>query len=380
MKPLKLVYIALGSNRGNKLHYIQSAVDTIFDSVGFVKKLSRVFKTPALGFEGDDFYNACITVETHLSPKKLLKTLQQIEKSIGRSKKTSNGYESREIDLDIIFYESDIIQNKNLIIPHPEIQNRKFVLQPLLDILKDFEHPVSKKSIETLFEECKDDSVIEPISLWLKNPRKSYTFNDYNYIAIEGNIGAGKTSLANKIAYDFNAKLILERFADNAFLPKFYKEPERYAFTLEMSFLADRYQQISDDLSQLDLFKDFMVSDYDVNKSLIFSKVTLPEDEFRLYRKLFYQVYKDIAKPDLYVYLYQNTERLQANIKKRGRKYESDIKDEYLEQLNSGYLEFLKSQTELNVKIIDISDRDFVKNRKDYLWILDQINDEVQIS
>ena len=380
MKPLKLVYIALGSNRGNKLHYIQSAVDTIFDSVGFVKKLSRVFKTPALGFEGDDFYNACITVETHLSPKKLLKILQQIEKSIGRSKKTSNGYESREIDLDIIFYESDIIQNKNLIIPHPEIQNRKFVLQPLLDILKDFEHPVSKKSIETLFEECKDDSVIEPISLWLKNPRKSYTFNDYNYIAIEGNIGAGKTSLANKIAYDFNAKLILERFADNAFLPKFYKEPERYAFTLEMSFLADRYQQISDDLSQLDLFKDFMVSDYDVNKSLIFSKVTLPEDEFRLYRKLFYQVYRDIAKPDLYVYLHQNTERLKANIKKRGRKYESDIKDEYLEQLNSGYLEFLKSQTELNVKIIDISDRDFVKNRIDYLWILDQINDEVQIS
>ena len=380
MKPLKLVYIALGSNRGNKLHYIQSAVDTIFDSVGSVKKLSRVFKTPALGFEGDDFYNACITVETHLSPKKLLKILQQIEKSIGRSKKTSNGYESREIDLDIIFYESDIIQNKNLIIPHPEIQNRKFVLQPLLDILKDFEHPVSKKSIETLFEECKDDSVIEPISLWLKNPRKSYTFNDYNYIAIEGNIGAGKTSLANKIAYDFNAKLILERFADNAFLPKFYEEPERYAFTLEMSFLADRYQQISDDLSQLDLFKDFKVSDYDVNKSLIFSKVTLPEDEFRLYRKLFYQVYRDIAKPDLYVYLHQNTERLKANIKKRGRKYESDIKDEYLEQLNSGYLEFLKSQTELNVKIIDISDRDFVKNRKDYLWILDQINDEVQIS
>lgn len=380
MKPLKLVYIALGSNRGNKLHYIQSAVDAIFDSIGSVKKLSRVFKTPALGFVSDDFYNACITVETHLSPKKLLKILQQIEKSIGRSKKTSNGYESREIDLDIIFYESDIIQNKNLIIPHPEIQNRKFVLQPLLDILKDFEHPVSKKSIETLFEECKDDSVIEPISLRLKNPRKSYTFNDYNYIAIEGNIGAGKTSLANKIAYDFNAKLILERFADNAFLPKFYKEPERYAFTLEMSFLADRYQQISDDLSQLDLFRDFMVSDYDVNKSLIFSKVTLPEDEFRLYRKLFYQVYRDIAKPDLYVYLYQNTERLKANIKKRGRKYESDIKDEYLEQLNSGYLEFLKSQTELNVKIIDISDRDFIKNRKDYLWILDQINDEVQIS
>ena len=113
---------------------------------------------------------------------------------------------------------------------------------------------------------------------------------------------------------------------------------------------------------------------------MIFSKVTLPEDEFRLYRKLFYQVYKDIAKPDLYVYLYQNTERLQANIKKRGRKYESEIKDEYLEKLNSGYLEFLKSQTELNVKIIDISDRDFVKNREDYLWILNEISNDLQSS
>jgi deoxyadenosine/deoxycytidine kinase len=141
-----------------------------------------------------------------------------------------------------------------------------------------------------------------------------------------------------------------------------------------MSFLADRYQQISDDLSQLDLFKDFMVSDYDVHKSLIFSKVTLPDDEFKLYRRLFYQVYKDIARPDLYVYLYQNTERLQQNIKKRGRNYEKEIKDDYLEKINSGYINFLRNQEALNVKIIDISELDFVKNRKDYLWLLDEIN------
>jgi deoxyadenosine/deoxycytidine kinase len=115
------------------------------------------------------------------------------------------------------------------------------------------------------------------------------------------------------------------------------------------------------------------VSDYDVFKSLIFSKITLPEDEFRLYRKLFYQVYKDIAKPDLYVYLYQNTERLQKNIKKRGRNYEQDIEDDYLDKINSGYLDFLKNHPEFNVKIIDISERDFVKNREDYLWVLDEI-------
>jgi deoxyguanosine kinase len=140
-----------------------------------------------------------------------------------------------------------------------------------------------------------------------------------------------------------------------------------------MSFLADRYQQISDDLAQLDLFKDFMVSDYDIYKSLIFSKITLPEEEFKLYRKLFYLMYKDIAKPDLYVYLYQNTQRLQENIKKRGRDYEQNIDDAYLDKINSGYLDFLKNQSELNVKIIDISDRDFVNNRKDYLWVLGEI-------
>jgi 2-amino-4-hydroxy-6-hydroxymethyldihydropteridine diphosphokinase len=374
MTPTKTVHIALGSNKGNKLQYLQAAVDAVFENIGAISKISKVYTTPALGFEGDDFYNACIRVETELKPKKVLKVLQAIESKLGRKKKAKQGYESREIDLDILFYEDQIIGQKSLVIPHPELQNRKFVLQPLYDIAKDVEHPVLNKTVVSLFDECEDDSKIEPIKIWLKNPRKSYSFGNYNYIAIEGNIGAGKTSLANKIAQDFNAKLILERFADNAFLPKFYKEPERYAFTLEMSFLADRYQQISDDLSQLDLFKDFMVSDYDVNKSLIFSKVTLPEDEFRLYRKLFYQVYKDIAKPDLYVYLYQNTERLQANIKKRGRNYEKDMKDEYLEKINSGYLEFLKSQPEMNVKIIDISERDFVKNRADYLWLLNEIS------
>ncbi|MFP4847083.1 2-amino-4-hydroxy-6-hydroxymethyldihydropteridine diphosphokinase [Winogradskyella sp. PE311] len=368
------VYIALGSNKGNKLQNLQLALDAIYNSIGVISKISKVYTTPALGFDGDDFYNACITVETELKPRKILKELQSIESKLGRAKKTTTGYESRELDLDILLYKDKIINEKRLVVPHPKMQTRKFVLQPLYDIAKDIEHPVFKKTIQLLLEECEDESVIEPIKIWLKNPKIKFRFSDYNFIAIEGNIGAGKTSLAKKIAKDFNAKLILERFADNPFLPKFYKKPKRYAFTLEMSFLADRYQQISDDLSQLDLFKDFMVSDYDVNKSLIFSKVTLPEDEFRLYRKLFYQVYKDIAKPDLYIYLYQNTERLQKNIKKRGRNYEKDIKDEYLEKINSGYLEFLKSQPDMNVKIIDISDKDFVKSRADYLWLLNEIS------
>ncbi|WP_111685102.1 2-amino-4-hydroxy-6-hydroxymethyldihydropteridine diphosphokinase [Winogradskyella tangerina] len=373
MVSAKTAYIALGSNKGNKLQYLQQAVDAIFEKAGLIIKISKVYQTPAWGFESDDFFNACIQIKTELKPKALLRVLKSIESDLGRVPKQSDTYEARKIDLDILFYDEEVISEKKLVIPHPEIQKRRFVLQPLHDINKDLKHPKLDKSVADLLEICDDKSEIEPVKIWLKNPKKNYNFNRFNFIAIEGNIGAGKTSLATKISQDFNAKLILERFADNPFLPKFYKEPERYAFTLEMSFLADRYQQISDDLSQLDLFKDFMVSDYDVHKSLIFSKVTLAEDEFRLYRKLFYQVYKDIARPDLYVYLYQNTQRLQENIKKRGRKYEKEIQDEYLDKINTGYLEFLKSQTDLIVKIIDISDRDFVKKREDYLWLLGEI-------
>jgi len=369
----KNVYIALGSNKGDKFHFLQLAINEIHNRIGAISSISKVYNSPAFGFEGDDFLNACLKVKTNLKPKKLLSQLLKIEKDLGRFPANGVQYESRCIDLDIIFYEDEVIDYKNLQIPHPEMYKRKFVLLPLRDVGKNVMHPQLDKSVEDLLNECKDTSELNPINIWLKNPSKAYDFSLYNYIAIEGNIGAGKTSLATQISDDFNAKLILERFADNPFLPKFYKEPQRYAFTLEMSFLADRYQQISDDLSQLDLFKDFIVSDYDVFKSLIFSKITLPEDEFMLYRKLFYQVYKDIPKPDLYVYLYQNTERLQENIKKRGRKYEKEIQDEYLDKINTGYLEFLKNHPEFNVKIIDISDKDFVTNRANYLWILEQI-------
>jgi len=366
-------HIALGSNKDDKFKNLQLAVDAIYKDIGNITLISQVYKSPAFGFKSDDFFNCCLVLESYLEAQKVLETLLEIENSLGRTRTKNNTYEARTIDLDIVFAEGNIINTKRLQVPHPEMSKRKFVLLPLNDVASKIKHPKFNKEVSMLLEECKDDSVLEPIKIWLKNPSKQHDFSGYNYIAIEGNIGAGKTSLATKIAQDFNAKLILERFADNPFLPKFYEDANRYAFTLEMSFLADRYQQISDDLSQLDLFKDFIVSDYDVFKSMIFSKITLNEDEFSLYRKLFYLMYKDIAKPELYVYLYQNTERLQKNIKKRGRDYEQNIADDYLEKINTGYLDFLKTQKDFNVKIIDVSDRDFVVNRADYLWVLEEI-------
>ena len=372
LQPQK-IYISLGSNKGDKFKNLQYAVDAIYKNIGTVKLISKVYKSSAFGFESDDFFNACLILESYLKPSKILQELLAIETEMGRVRSKKIGYEARIIDLDILFIEEEILDSKKLQVPHLELHKRKFVLEPLCNIAPKLKHPIFNTGVSELLDECDDKSVLEPVNIWLKNPSKQHNFSNYNYIAIEGNIGAGKTSLATKISNDYNAKLILERFADNPFLPKFYEDASRYAFTLEMSFLADRYQQISDDLSQLDLFKDFIVSDYDVFKSLIFSKITLQADEFKLYRKLFYLMYKDIAKPDLYVYLYQNTERLQENIKKRGRKYEQSIADDYLEKINAGYLEFLKNQTDFNVKIIDISNKDFIKNRADYLNVLDAI-------
>ncbi|EMQ96315.1 2-amino-4-hydroxy-6-hydroxymethyldihydropteridine pyrophosphokinase [Xanthomarina gelatinilytica] len=373
MDTRRKIYISLGSNKGDRLKNLQDAINLIFERIGKINIISKVYNSPAFGFEGSDFLNCCVILETDIAPDEIMLALLEIETSMGRVREANAGYESRTIDLDILFVDEDVLETKLLKVPHPELHKRKFVLKPLLEIAPKLTHPTLHKNVADLLETCEDTSVLEPINIWLKNPSKQFQFSNYNYIAIEGNIGAGKTSLATMISKDFNAKLILERFAENPFLPKFYEDAKRYAFTLEMSFLADRYQQISDDLSQLDLFKDFIISDYDIFKSLIFSKITLPEDEFKLYRKLFYLMYKDIAKPELYVYLYQNTARLQENIKKRGREYELNIENEYLDKINSGYLEFLKNQSELHVKIIDISERDFVDNRKDYLWILNEI-------
>lgn len=191
----------------------------------------------------------------------------------------------------------------------------------------------------------------------------------YNYIVIEGNIGAGKTSFASLLAEDCNARLILEQFEENSFLPKFYEDPARYAFPLELSFLADRYQQLKSQFNASDLFKTFTVADYFIFKSLIFASKNLEPLEFGLYSKLFSIVSSVVPKPDMIVYLYLNLENLKNNIEKRGRPYEQNIQFEYLDKIQKGYLEFLRQQTDLRVIVIDTNDLDFVARRNDYLWL-----------
>ena len=196
----------------------------------------------------------------------------------------------------------------------------------------------------------------------------------YKYICVEGNIGAGKTTLASKLADDFNGKLILEQFEDNPFLPKFYKEPSKYAFQLELSFLASRYQQVKDQLATMDLFKAFIVSDYFINKSLIFARKTLQDDEFSLFNRLFHIIISTVPKPELLIYLYVDVKRLQQNIRHRGRSYEQAIEDSYLEKIQAGYLDYLRQLPDTRILLLDTNTLDFVGNESDYSRLLEVIN------
>ena len=406
--------LSLGTNQGDKKNNIQNAIKLINSEVGTVIRISSIYEFPAWGFESKSFFNCAILIHSMLNEQTIIEKTLAIEKQLGRVRQEQKGYTARIIDIDIISFNEQIVQEDNLIVPHPLMQDRLFVLQPMLDLKTDWKHPILKKTIAQLIENCVDHSVFTKVGE-LTPPLNTHTLRQLNFVAIEGNIGAGKTTLTNRISEDFNAKAIFEGFADNPFLPKFYQDASRYAFPLEMSFLADRYSQLSDDLAQFDLFKEFIIADYYIFKSLIFAQITLEEDEifvsdgakcdlfkefiiadyyifkslifaqitleedeFRLYQQVFDIMYKETPKPDLYVFLYQNTERLLENIHKRGRSYESDISEQYLDSVTQGYFNYIKTLPSEKVLIIDISNLDFVTNQKDYLFILDKIEEKLQ--
>jgi deoxyguanosine kinase len=199
----------------------------------------------------------------------------------------------------------------------------------------------------------------------------------YNYVVIEGNIGAGKTTLATRISEQFNARLILEHFADNPFLPKFYENPEKYSFPLELSFLASRYRQLKEELTPQDLFKAFTVTDYYFMKSLVFASSTLQGDEYNLYRTIFYIIYGSLPKPDIFVYLHLSPDRLLNNIRIRGREYEKTITREYLQRIQESYFTFFRQNPENKYLVIDINGIDFVADENHYKKVVDTVFDGV---
>ena len=198
---------------------------------------------------------------------------------------------------------------------------------------------------------------------------------NYQFITIEGNIGAGKTTLANLLSKHYNARLILEEFADNPFLPKFYEKPDQYAFPVELFFMAERFKQLKELLQQKDMFQTATVSDYLFTKCLLFAKVTLPEDEFRLYQRLFDIIHQQLIQPDILIYLHAPVSKLQSNIRKRNRVYEQNISDDYLFNLQETYTNYIK-QHNIKTLFVDASNADFLGNEKHLQVILDALEKE----
>jgi len=200
---------------------------------------------------------------------------------------------------------------------------------------------------------------------------------NYHYITIEGNIGAGKTTLAHLLAKHFNARLILEQFADNPFLTKFYENPRQFGFPLELFFMAERYKQLKELVHTKDMFQSITVSDYLFTKCLLFAKVNLPEEEFHLYQKLFEIIYQQLVQPDIIIYLHSPVSRLQANIKKRNRIYEQSIKDQYLFNIQEAYTNYIK-QHNIKTIFIDAGNADFLANPKHLKVILEALEKDYE--
>lgn len=371
MKTKNTIFLSIGTNEGNRIENLQNSIDKIDSRIGTITQISSIYKTPSWGFKGNDFYNICIEAITLLGANDLLKDLLAIEIDLGRQKKFKEGYENRIIDIDILLFNMDTISSKNLIVPHQKMLDRNFVLVPLAEIASNVIHPTKNDKIATCLQNCIDTSQITKITDKLKKPIS--IADKYNYITIGGNIGAGKTSLTQMLANELNATELLEEFADNPFLSKFYDDKDRYAFQLETSFLMDRHQQLTTVLNKLNNNKNLIISDYNRFKSLIFSKINLSKKEYTLYSKIFDVIYNDIKEPDLYIYLHQNNERLLENIKKRGRSYEKNIKASYLDEIERGYETFFNRNSTGKIVYIDASDLDFINKNKDYRYIINKI-------
>lgn len=200
---------------------------------------------------------------------------------------------------------------------------------------------------------------------------------NYHFITIEGNIGAGKTTLAHLLSKHFNARLILEAFADNPFLPKFYENPQQFAFPLELFFMAERYKQLKDLVQQKDMFQSVTISDYLFTKCLLFAKINLPDDEFRLYQRLFEIIHQQLIQPDILIYLHAPVARLQENIKKRNRSYEQNIPNEYLFSIQETYTHYIR-QHNVKTLFIDAGNADFLGNEKHFEAVVDALDKDYE--
>lgn len=358
------IIISLGSNLGNRLESLHKALALLEEYPISVKQLSRVYETPAWGFESAPFYNACVTIATDLNPNHLLEAFLAVEQRLGRSRLPKPGYTARSIDLDLLFYKNEIVHSRDLKVPHPKLHQRNFVLFPLLDIVPNFIHPILFQTIKQLVVKSPDPAKVIPLPYNLGLPP---IFNQFPFIAIEGNIGVGKSTLARKIAKQYQVKLYTESFADNPYLKDFYKNPIDHALQVEAFFLKDRFEK---DTYFWQKNQGGVVADFCLHKCLVFAAKNLSPKEFVTYKEKFDSEIEHKKSPSLLLFLKASIEQLKKQIQVRGRSFEQDIEESYLKGIGEEYRLLLNSKLSFPILECEVDHIDFEKDEYAFQKIL----------
>ncbi len=367
------VFVGLGANlgdRGAQLAVAVTALDHEPDVT--VVAVSPVYEGPAILPDDEPqppYLNAVIELRTTLEPAELLEVFHQIEHAAGRERHTL--WEPRPLDLDLLLYGNHVVWDDDLAVPHPRMGERRFVLQPLADLAPDLVVPGVGVSVRDLLAHCADPSKLRALSQPLDIPgsfagaRPLDIPDALRYVVVEGVIGAGKTTLARMLAERMGARLVLEEFEENPFLPDFYRDPVRWAFHTQLAFLASRFRQ-QKALGTRDLFHHAAVADYTFDKDRIFAHITLDGDELQLYENLYGLMEPATPQPDLVVYLQSSVDRLMQNIAQRGRPYEQNMERNYIAELAEAYDHYFRHYTKGALLIVNSTTIDFVDEPEDF--------------
>lgn len=367
------VWLALGSNLGDRADSIRRAVEALSRlAIGPVHR-SRLYETAPVGPGRQESYlNLVLRFDTRLGPRELLAFCQQTETDLGRQPR--GRWEPREIDIDILLYGREVLQLDSLVVPHPSLVDRQFVLAPLRDLDPGLTPPGYQETISELLRRCIEAQGALPMREYRLAPPGTHTLPEsVRYLAVEGAIGVGKTTLVKYLAEKLGCAPLYEEFENNPFLADFYRDRSRFAFQTQMFFLLSRFRQIQDQFQQQDLFRPQVMADYMLAKDRIFASVTLDENELSLYRRVADILQAQLPKPDYVVYLQADPKTLLNRIKGRDRYYERNFDEGYLEALNQAYNTYFHHYDASPLLIVNTSHIDFVRNPEDLALLADQI-------
>lgn len=370
----KTVWLALGSNVGDRAAWLRKALESLREIASGALKVSKIYETDPVGPGPQEKYlNLCLRFSTVLNPRQLLDYCRQTETKLGRIPR--GRWEPREIDIDILSCEGNILQEEGLTLPHPRIAERQFVLVPLAEIDPDLVLPGFSETVSRLLHRSRETQGPAGIREYRLLPAGSAASlpDRLRYVAIEGVIGVGKTTLVRMLGERLGGQALFEEFENNPFLADFYRDRNRFAFQTQVTFLLSRFRQIQEYFHQQDLFRPQVVSDYMFAKDKIFATQNLDENEMSLYLRLSGLMERQLPRPDYVVYLQADTKTLMNRIRQRDRDYERNIDEGYIESLNQAYNAFFHYYEASPLLIVNTNHMDFVRKADDLNLLLDQI-------